>query len=501
MRRSIVRLLFFETLIVQHLSFPPTAALSIDRSKLREKSNPFMEAAANSKTDGTKESQGVIVLLDPVTEWKSVLEAALKLKYQVIAVQLSPIPNSMRAFFPTPSTLEQAGACRSLDLQHRDVYSCVQALKLALRQLAEDSPPPLRAVIPLSETGVDFSDAIAAMMGLPNHNPLDLVLCKRDKGFMKETVRQSGLAVAKFARIGTDQDMLAQMKALSLDYPVVVKTPQGFSTKDVYICFSLDQATKALNQILTTIGPDERTAPCALLEEYIGGTEFAVNLLATAKKDEEGSLDLLVTDVWIYDKTDAAQYNSATMCDPNDPSLRVVCDYAKGVAKAVGVHYGAAHVEVKATAHGHGHVYADPIMMEIGARLSGGRKAVMTQAAYQNDHRPWDPFKALIQSHLGQLEIDGYMPSPPLHVQHLFLPVTRAGRVRARHCILDDATSSLETLHSFFWLVKPGDNVLKTTDITSCAGFVWLVGDKFQVKRDAELILSTFRIDYINEQF
>jgi D-alanine-D-alanine ligase-like ATP-grasp enzyme len=458
-----------------------------------------MGTAAKSRADGVKESQGVIVLLDPVTEWKSVVEAALRLNYQVIAVQLSPIPNSMRAFFPTPSVLELAGVSRALDLQHRDVYSCVQALKLALGQLANDAP--LRAVIPLAETGVDFSDAIAAMMGLTNHNPLDLILCKRDKGFMKEAVRQSGLAIAKFARIGTRQDLVAQMEALLLDYPVVVKTPQGFSTKDVYICSSLDQANQALTHILTTMGPDERTAPCALLEEYIGGTEFAVNLLATAKKDEQGSSGLLVTDVWVYDKTDAAQYSSATMCDPNDPRLQKICDYAKGVARAVGVHYGAAHVEVKAQATADGRAYTEPIMMEIGARLSGGRKAVMTQAAYQNHQSPWDPFKALIQSHLGRLEIDGHTPSPPLHVQHLFLPVTQAGRVRARHCILDDAATKLETLHSFLWLVKPGDNVLKTTDITSCAGFVWLVGDKFKVQRDAELIISTFRIDYyVNDQ-
>ncbi|CAB9496546.1 acetyl-CoA carboxylase biotin carboxylase [Seminavis robusta] len=455
--------------------------------------------------DQCNNPRGVIVLLDPVTEWKAVLDAAVRLGYLVIGVQLSPIPEAMRAFFPTTSMLEDAGASRALDRQDRDVFSCVQALMLAVEELQTDKDIEslsIRAMIPLSETGVDFSDTISAMLGLTNHNPLDSVLCRRDKGFMKQAVaKQSGLQVAKFARIGKNaqRDLEAKMDALSLEYPVVIKTPQGFSTKDVYICTNLDDARTALTNIFDNQGPDGRAAPCALLEEYIGGTEFAVNLLAS-RKNQTGAAGLIVTDVWVYDKTNTARYNGAEMCDPNDPTLKEICDYAKGVARAVGIEYGAAHVEIKAKqiSNPKDIIYTHPVMMEIGARLSGGRKAIMTQAAYQNQ---WDPFEALIQSHLGELD-DTTLSSPPLHVYHMFLPVEKAGRIKERNSILDDtgkADNPIETLHSHFWLAKVGDHVQETTDITSCAGFVWLVGEKSKVRRDATLILDSFKLETEDE--
>ena len=87
----------------------------------------------------------------------------------------------MKAFHPTESILKQAGAHCLLDRQDRDVFSCVQALKLL-------PSVNFKAIVPLSETAVDFSDMIAASLGLKNHNPLDQVLGKRDKGFMKEAV-------------------------------------------------------------------------------------------------------------------------------------------------------------------------------------------------------------------------------------------------------------------------------------------------------------------------
>lgn len=55
-----------------------------------------------------------------------------------------------------------------------------------------------------------------------------------------------------------------------------------------------------------------------------------------------------MTDVWKYQKNHWADYETAKNCNPNDPMLREIASYAKQVAHAVGIHYGAAHVELKA---------------------------------------------------------------------------------------------------------------------------------------------------------
>eukprot|EP00956_Cyclotella_meneghiniana_P006126 scaffold7977_cov77-Cyclotella_meneghiniana.AAC.9 len=131
------------------------------------------------------------------------------------------------------------------------------------------------AVIPLSEVAVEASDMISAALSLP-HNPLKLLTARRDKGLMKEAVRSKGLAVARYARVKT----LIDLEEMLLSYPVVVKTPAGMSTSDVYICSNVEEAEMALQSIVSKIGPDGRRVNEALLEEFIHGTEFAVNLMA-----------------------------------------------------------------------------------------------------------------------------------------------------------------------------------------------------------------------------
>jgi len=418
-----------------------------------------------------------IVLLDPVTEWGPVVQAAKQKNLVAIAVQLSPIEDRMKKFLPTPEALKEAGVDHVLDLQDRDCYNCVYTLQLL--QLEENLS--IQAVIPLAETAVDYSDVIGAMLGLAHHNPLHLATSRRDKGFMKETVQKAGIRVATFARIQKVSEIENCIQQLQLDddWPIVVKTPQGFSSTDVYICESLNDAKLAAANILDSVGPEGRRVSHALIEKYIGGTEFAVNLMAF------GEGNLTVTDVWKYVKTDKARYSQAENCDPNDAALKHVVEYSKRVAQAVGLRYGAGHVEVKATRDDG--IYVDPCMMEVGARLSGGRKATMTQAAMGGS---WDPFSALIDSHSGVLP--SFPPSftPKSFVRHLFLPIESAGCIEE---VQLDVTA-LTTLHSRAMIVKKGDVVKETTDITSCAGFLWFVGDKKDVAKDTERALSTFLI-------
>jgi hypothetical protein len=245
-----------------------------------------------------------IVVIDPVTEWKQVVQAAKNMEHQVIVVQMTgiPLPDRMKKFLPSASTLLQQDVDHLVSMHHdRDVFSCVQQLQLLAQQFHLD----IRGVIPLSELAVDVSDMVAACLGLP-HNPLELATSRRDKGLMKQAVARQGLRVAKFARIASVDEFQVAMDNLGLaTFPVVVKTPQGFSTTDVYICQSLEQAKTAVESIVGNLCPDgRRPIRQALLEEYIDGTEFAVNLMADYyyySKDESSlSKKLQVTDGWKY---------------------------------------------------------------------------------------------------------------------------------------------------------------------------------------------------------
>jgi ATP-grasp domain len=417
-----------------------------------------------------------ILLLDPVTEWIPVVQEAKQRNLVIIVVQLSPIPDRLVHFIPSAKDLLNNGGVRYfMDQRNRDCYESVRAVQLLLRK--EDLK--LQAVIPLSETAVDYADILAAMLDLPYHNPLSLVTARRDKGIMKEAVLRSGIRVAAFSRVHACHEVQTFMEEQYLDFPVVIKTPQGFSTTDVFICTDIQQISDALTSIVGRMGPDGRTVSEALVEEYIDGTEFAVNMIAF-----QGNIT--ITDVWKYSKTEKARYCQADICNPNSEELFHVIEYCKRVAFAVGIRFGAAHVEVKAELDYDG-VYVDPCMIEIGARLSGGRKASMTQASLNGE---WNPFSALIDVHSGILPSFPEDFVPKQFVRHIFLPVENSGYVE--DISLD--TSKLKTLHSYVMIVQKGDFIEETTDITSCAGFIWLVGQNIDVEEDTQFVRENFAI-------
>ena len=423
-----------------------------------------------------------IVLLDPVTDWKHVIEAARSLNHVVIAVQLpaAMLSAKFRSFLPTKHVLLEAGVDYIITVEQRDVFSITQQLQI----LAKDADLTLMGVIPLSEIAVELSDCVASCLGLP-HNILSNVTARRDKGLMKNAVKSAGLRVAKYARVDSMQDVYDSMSSLSLQYPIVLKTPAGFSTTDVFVCSDDQEAKRALTSILEKNGPDGRHVERALLEEYIGGVEFAINLMCY-QDDNNKPTRILVTDAWKYQKTKRARYSQAEICYPNDHP--VLLAYACKVAEAVGIRVGAAHVELKADEVNEGS-FTNPIMIEVGARLSGGRKSVMAKSAVEN----WDPFIALIHAHCGEAcevsQRTNFL-TPKKFVRHIFLPIETRGRVEK----IELETSQLTTLHSSAMFVKIGDIVDETTDIISCAGFVWLVGNKEQVDDETDAVVSSFAL-------
>ena len=434
-------------------------------------------------TSTMRAMEKAVVLIDPITDWKNVIEAAASLEYTVIAVQLpsESLPAKFRSFLPTPLALKEAGVDHLIPVEKRDAFSITQQIQI----LSSNSNLRVMGVVPLSEIAVEMSDCIAACLGLP-HNALDRVTARRDKGIMKNAVESKGLRVAKFGRVASMQDVNDTMSRLSLQYPIVLKTPAGMSTTDVFISSSEEEASEAIELIIDNIGPDGRRVKMALLEEYIGGDEFAINLMVFPNLDCNKKPHVLVTDVWKYKKTIQARYSSAEICNPADyPAL---LEYATNVAEAVGIQIGAAHVELKAEKDPNGS-YVNPVLIEVGARLSGGRKSIMAQSAVMD----WNPFDALIQTHcLGTA--DQIMPRdtnfliPKKFVRHLFLPIEKRGCVEK----VDLDVSSLTTLHSFALIIKVGDIVDVTTDIVSCAGFVWLVGDRETVDKDTDAVSSSY---------
>ena len=443
-----------------------------------------------------------ILIVDPVTEWREVLGAAKEKGMKSIAMICNPLTSrgDIAQFIPTPSVLEKAGfdyvVASQVERQDSHVYTGLDVYAAAQRvkQLERGENITVRGVVPLSETGVEYSDLLSAMLGISSHNSLDKVLARRDKALMKEAVGREGLRVAKFSRISNPNDFSKVVRSAGIDYPIVIKTPQGFSSTDVFICRDETVAKSALTTILDSSGngPDCRPVTFALAEEYIRGEELAVNVIASAG-------EVTCTDIWLYHKTisdgDSGSpiYDRADMMDPTDSRLAFVVEYAIQVARAVGIMYGAGHIELKADYSSDSNRYVNPCLIEVGARLSGGRKASLSAEVISE----WDPFRALIDSHTGNvINLPKSFSIGDKVASHLFLHNTKSSVVTSIEGTEDIASLRTHFAHSI--LTKVGDRVEPTSDITTSAGFVWLVGSRKEIEKDSDTIKRAFHVTVEN---
>lgn len=176
------------------------------------------------------------------------------------------------------------------------------------------------------------------------------------------------------------------------------------------------------------------------------------------------------------------------MVDPHDRAYASLVQYAEGVCRAVGIKYGMAHVELKSVFNPTTGRWTNPIMIEVGARLAGGRKSIMASHTIPG----WHPFDAMVDAHCG---FPVRMPpsfKPVQKAVHCFVPSNKEGILKS---VKGDNFDRLATYNSHAMLRNIGDKVVRATDIMSFAAFVWLIGKDEDVKRDVERARNEFEVE------
>mmetsp|Transcript_12353 Transcript_12353/g.20020 ORF Transcript_12353/g.20020 Transcript_12353/m.20020 type:complete len:491 (-) Transcript_12353:180-1652(-) len=337
------------------------------------------------------------------------------------------------------------------------------------------------------DAGLDSSDILAACLGLP-HNDLKMCRARRVKSQMKIAVSEAGLRCPKFATCRTAASLPQILSDAGLSYPIVVKTPAGAGTNQVWVCHDEARARSATSAVLQ--GPDwfGRRPLYALLEEYIPGSEYAVNMICTPT-------ETYVTDIWRYIKTEDSEgvmvyERSELVFDIENYSEMI--DYSKKTAAAVGISVGPAHLEVKCP-------YVDtkePTMMEIAARFAGGWKSRLTATVVPG----WDPYQAALDALCGRTPRMPESFKPTELVFYVFCRTDRAGSIREIKGV--EEIQKLPTYHSHYLFARVGMSVRHTRDIFSHPMTVFLVSkdvNRNQIESDEAAIHNLFRIVYEDE--
>mmetsp|Transcript_123117 Transcript_123117/g.342913 ORF Transcript_123117/g.342913 Transcript_123117/m.342913 type:complete len:441 (-) Transcript_123117:99-1421(-) len=421
-------------------------------------------------------SRPAILYIGPSVSWKSFLEAIRSQGFVAVACIAEDFHGGpITAFYPfkelrKPERLKELGF-ESL-IEHREPFRILEQAKTLEDLLSLRFVGVLRA----SEADTAVIDFVASGLGLP-HNLLSTVLARRDKAAMKEALKAAGLAHAAFARIVDVSQVASAVERLGL--PVVLKTPSCGSSSDVFVCRSVEVAVQRAEEVLGRKSPWGEQPSYVLLEEYLDGPEYAVNTFA------DGQGQMVVTDMWSYERKETSRGNVlySSTCSVDPAQFPEACSYALRVCKAVGITMEAGHVEVKVTKRG-------PVMVEVGARRPGGQKTEMLAQLVPT----WDPFVAQVLTCCRKPPTLPGSFSPVKLVRHCFFHVVTPGVVTAVRG--ETEIRALKSYHSMSIMAKVGEFAKETTDIVSCAGFVWLVGTcQQQLDADEQMARSCFKVE------
>lgn len=316
---------------------------------------------------------------------------------------------------------------------------------------------PIVCVLPGCDSGVILADEIAESLGVAR-NSAGTTLARRSKFFMHEALRADGLLAARQIKSAKLEEVLIWYSAQDLR-KVVVKPEYAARSEGVSFCESENDVIRAFEMTVGTTNLFGIVNAELVVQEYLYGAEYMVNTMSVNGEH-------FVTDVWVGVDDDEEEISAdlyAELLHPEDEHFAALSEYVKQVLTCVGIDTGPAHVEVRWTPGG-------AALIEIGARLAGA----MSSKAFRHA-TGFDPV---------QLTVDAYV-RPDRALQALLLGgQSRCARLVFFHSDLGGLVHrepdlsemySLESVLDVLVMVRAGDLMQKTDDMSGRPGYAYLV--------------------------
>jgi hypothetical protein len=344
--------------------------------------------------------------------------------------------------------------------------------------IKRDFPGGFDGIMPWDELTILQGATIGELLGIGWNSRAVIERC-RDKYAMKRWLAAAGKVRVNGFRTVNDAAGATAFAEQVGRWPIVVKPTGGAGSRNVFFAYNRDELLRGCQDVLES-GDGE-----VLLEEYVGGQEYAVNGIV----DRAG--DLLVTDVWLYDKRDSHGfpnlYYQSIKIHTDNPAFRQLGSYVADVVESLGLRRAPVHAEVKLDDRG-------PCLIELGARFAGGNQPLLASQIHgrslfelaachylaelpvtvdEVDYRRYDQFESRIVSGIQSVEIP---------------------RIREVHGA--EAVESLPSFHAFGALKRPGARAPVTRDLATRSWEVYLLHhDAAIIARDAELVRRLLRYE------
>lgn len=491
----------------------------------------------------------VIAVVDPFSTGAVLAAELYKRGFAVVAVYSAGLEQlaSLENLIP-----------QGLQLSFESIIPFDSDIQVMINSLSQIAPPnnlhkntlkgldrELIAVLAGTETGVELADKLSELLGLPTNGSLHSE-ARRNKFVMGETIRSYGVDAVLQLRATSWNEIqewvIEQFKLDKFNYneqtiKVIVKPLDSAGSDGVTLCKNLIEVKLAYEKILGKINGLGLTNSEVLVQEYLEGEEYVVDMVSCNGYHK-------CVAVWLYDRrpvngagfvcfgqriiisdeddddfvhdyvgeldaspetcnVDSSIFYDEEKKSPHSTRVRELVKYMKNVLDALGIRYGPAHGEVKWCPRRNA-----PILIEVGARCHGAEGAWidLSQAVLG-----YDQVKATIDSYTLPLPLHAnfYIPEVYSEKSESFIerypdyPMKRFSYSRLLFFItyvdtgilssIDvDSLESIRSLSSFHMLeffIKPPQKAVKTIDCFSFAGNIRLINnDLKKLKEDVHFI-------------
>lgn len=349
--------------------------------------------------------------------------------------------------------------------QHPSLAALAHTIRL------EHGAKGIEGIIPWEESTLMLGAELGDLLGL-GWNSVDVIRGFRDKAVMKRRLRErTTLRINASAAVDDTRDALAFATDFG-SWPLVVKPLAGAGTTGVRVVEDEGGLIEAVEENL------ESGESQVLIEEWIGGVEYAVNGVV----DRDG--DLQVTDIWRYDKRDSHGYRNlyaqTIKVATRDAVFRSLAEYAGEVVEALGLRRAPIHLEAKVDRRG-------PCLIEVAARLAGGNQPMLASRLHGRSLFELTACHYLAELPLSFDDLD-YAHYDRLEARIVSgIQTWEIGQIRAVHGL--EEVESLASFEGMARIKPPGTRLPQTTDLDTKSYEVYLMhDDPRQIEADARAV-------------
>lgn len=251
---------------------------------------------------------------------------------------------------------------RGLEATGAEVLRCDTNSDGALRAALQNRfrREEIAGVTTTSDFYVPAVARLAGWLGLPGNPPQAMAVC-RDKSALREVLREAGVRQPRYALVREAGEVAGAVARTGL--PCVVKPADESGSTGVLLCADEAEATAQAARILavTSNARGMPTAGTVLVEEYLDGPEFSVEMFTWQGRTEcVGITAKSVTGTPYF-----VEQRHLFPAPLAAATAQRITETVTAALDAAGVRLGATHTEVKLTAAG-------PAVVEINPRLAGG---------------------------------------------------------------------------------------------------------------------------------